>query len=99
MTHHDESSSIITMTKRLQVLMDDDELDSIQRLARQERVTTAEWVRSRLREASAERGRSDIAAKLEAVRAALAFEAPAPPIDEMLAEIERGYLGEEPTAR
>ena len=43
------------MTKRLQVLMDDDELRSIQRLARMERVTTAEWVRQRLREARARR--------------------------------------------
>lgn len=84
------------MTKRLQVLMDDDELAAIQRIARRERLTTAEWVRHRLREASAERGRPDIAAKLAAVRAAAAYEAPAPDIDRMLAEIERGYLDDAP---
>ena len=39
------------MTKRLQVLMPDEELRAIQRLARRERMTTAEWVRQRLREA------------------------------------------------
>lgn len=80
------------MTKRLQVLMDDAELAQIQRLARRERLTTAEWVRLRLREASDERGRPDIAAKLAAVRAAMEFRAPAPPIEQMLAEIERAQL-------
>ncbi len=83
------------MTKRLQVLMDDDELRSIQRLARNERVTTAEWVRQRLREAQDQRGRPDIATKLAAIQAAYRHrEAPAPDIDVMLAEIEGGYLSD-----
>ena len=55
LTHRHESPSVIGMTKRLQVLMDDDELRSIQRLARKERMTTAEWVRQRLREAREDR--------------------------------------------
>ena len=38
------------MTKRLQVLLDDAELRTIQRIARREKLTTAEWVRRRLRE-------------------------------------------------
>ena len=80
------------MTKRLQVLMDDDELRSIQRLARNEHVTTAEWVRQRLREAQEARGRPDIATKLAAIQRASQFRAPAPDIEQMLAEIERGYL-------
>ena len=82
------------MVKRLQVLMDDDELRSIQRLAKRERVTTAEWVRQRLREAQEERARPDIATKLAAIHAAYQHEAPAPDIDQMLAEIERGYLSD-----
>jgi hypothetical protein len=77
------------MTKRLQVLMDDDELRAIQRLARKERVTTAEWVRRRLREGSAMR--PDTATKLAAIHAAYRHNAPAPDIDQMLDEIERGY--------
>lgn len=85
------------MTKRLQVLMDDDELRSIQRLARNERVTTAEWVRQRLREAQEARARPDIATKLAAIQRASQFRAPAPDIEQMLAEIERGYL-DDPTA-
>jgi hypothetical protein len=78
------------MTKRLQVLMDDDELRTIQRLARKERITTAEWVRRRLREGSA--STPDTAAKLAAIHAAYRHSAPAPDIDQMLDEIERGYL-------
>lgn len=85
------------MTTRLQVLMDDDELRSIQRLARNEHVTTAEWVRQRLREAQDARGRPDIATKLAAIQRASQFRAPAPDIEQMLAEIERGYL-DDPTA-
>ncbi len=80
------------MTKRLQVLMDDDELRSIQRLARQERVTTAEWVRQRLREAQEQRARPDIERKLAIIRAAARIGAPAPNIEQMNAEIEQGYL-------
>lgn len=80
------------MTKRLQVLLPDDELRAIQRLARRDRLTTAEWVRQRLREAREERARPDIAAKLAAIQAAYRVEAPAPDIEQMLAEIERGYL-------
>ena len=80
------------MVKRLQVLFDDEELRAIQRLARDERVTTAEWVRQRLREAQEQRARPDTERKLAVVRAASRFRAPAPAIDEMNAEIEQGYL-------
>jgi hypothetical protein len=86
------------MTKRLQVLMDDHELREIQRLARKERVTTAEWVRQRLREAHERQAKPDVARKLDAIRRGYQHqpEAPAPDIDQMLDEIERGYLDESP---
>ena len=80
------------MTKRLQVLMDEDELRSIQRLARKDRMTTAEWVRQRLREARDDRTRSDIATKLAAIGKASEYRFPVPDIEGMLEEIERGYL-------
>ena len=80
------------MTKRLQVLMDEDELRTIQRLARKERVTTAEWVRQRLREAQEQRARPDLERKLAVLRAASKYQAPAPDIEQMNAEIEQGYL-------
>jgi len=87
------------MTKRLQVLLDDAELKTIQRIARREHLTTAEWVRRRLREGARSTG-PDTASKLGAIHRAYRHpdRAPAPPIDEMLDEIERGYLDETETA-
>jgi hypothetical protein len=76
--------------------MDDEELREIQRSARRERVTTAEWVRQRLREARERQARPDIAAKLAAVQAAYRHHGPTGDIDQMLSEIERGYLPPEP---
>ena len=82
------------MTKRLQVLLDDDELRAIQRIAKRDRLTTAEWVRQRLREARERQAKPDVARKLAAIHRAYQHEppAPAPGIDQMLEEIERGYL-------
>ncbi len=78
------------MSKRLQVLVEDAELREIQRAAKRERLTTAEWVRNALRAA-----RRDPAAeakrKLGVLRSAAANAFPAPDIEQMLAEIERGY--------
>jgi hypothetical protein len=82
--------------RRLQVLMDDEELREIQRSARRERVTTAEWVRRRLREARERQARPDVATKLAAVQAAYRQQGPTADIEQMLAEIERGYLPAEP---
>jgi hypothetical protein len=77
--------------------MDDEELRAIQKSARRERVTTAEWVRQRLREARERQARPDIATKLAAVQAAYRHRGPTADIDQMLLEIERGYLPPEPT--
>jgi hypothetical protein len=77
------------MTKRLQVLLDDRELQAIQRLARREKVSTAEWVRRRLREAVSEM-RPDTASKLAAIQAAYRHTSDVPEvdIDQMLSETE-----------
>ena len=84
------------MTTRLQVLLDDDELKTIKRLARRDRLTTAEWVRRRLREGVAAGSRPDTASRLEAIHAAYRHGSagPAPSIGQMLEELERGYLTE-----
>ena len=82
--------------KRLQVLMDDDELQEVQQAARRDRITTAEWVRQRLREARERQARPDIAAKLSAVQAAYRHQGPTGGIEEMLSEIEQGYQTTEP---
>jgi hypothetical protein len=82
------------MTKRLQVLLDDAELQTIQHLARRDKVTTAEWVRRRLREGATAGSRPDTASKLSALHTAYRHAAPAPDIEQMLDEIERGYLSD-----
>jgi hypothetical protein len=79
------------MTKRLQVLFEDSELRELQRLARQHRMTTAEWVRRSLRAARDAETGADVGQKLAAVRQASAHSFPAPDIESLLAEIERGY--------
>jgi hypothetical protein len=77
------------MTKRLQVLFDDDELAEIQWLARRQRKTTATWVREALRAARAATAYPEAEAKLRAVREAVAHSYPTGDIDEILADIER----------
>ena len=79
------------MSKRLQVILDDPELLEIQRAARRERLTTAEWVRRALRAARRAAPRTDAKKKLAVVRAAASHGFPTGNIDVMLEEIERGY--------
>lgn len=78
------------MTKRLQVVLEARELAEIQRFARQQRMTTAEWVRQALRAARKSAPSSDGKKKLAAVRAASHHAFPAPDIDQMLREIQHG---------
>jgi hypothetical protein len=84
------------MSKRLQVLLDEPELREIQKIARAERTTVAEWVRRALRSARRREPLGDPGKKLAAVRAAARHAYPTGDLDQMLAEIERGYLGENP---
>jgi hypothetical protein len=79
------------MTKRLQVLFEDDELRDIQRLARARRLTTAEWVRRSLRAARAAEAGADVGQKLAAIRTASGHAFPSGDIGAILDEIERGY--------
>jgi hypothetical protein len=83
---------LMTMTKRLQVLLDDEELAEIQATARRHRQTTAAWVREALRTARSASEPADIERKLETIRVAARHQGPTADIDEMLAQIERGYL-------
>lgn len=79
------------MTKRLQVLLEEEELAEIRRAARRHRQSVAEWVRGALRRARAEDGGRPQAEKLRVLRDSLAHDFPTGPIDQMLEEIERGY--------
>ena len=84
------------MSKRLQVLLDETEWREIQRTARAQRMTVAEWVRGALRATRRREPLGDTTKKLEIVRAAARHSFPTADMPQMLAEIERGYLAESP---
>jgi transposase-like protein len=79
------------MSKRLQVVLNDREMKSIREDARRHGMTVSEWVRQALRRAGRESSSREPARKLAAVRAATRHSFPTADIDQMLAEIERGY--------
>jgi len=79
------------VSKRLQVLLPDQEMTEIQRFARRERLTVGEWVRRVLREARMRQPVNEPEAKLKAVRKAAQYDFPAADIEQMLSEIEEGY--------
>lgn len=82
------------MSKRLQVILDDEEYREIQRAAAEQRMTVSEWVRQSLARQRRSEPVVDVGRKLEVIRAAAAHrDGPAVDIEQMLAEIERGYLG------
>ena len=78
------------MSKRLQVLFEDDEYLEIQASARRCRMTVAEWVRQALRRSRHEHPAS-VDAKLAAFEEATLHEFPTADIDDMLREIDAGY--------
>jgi hypothetical protein len=83
------------VAKRLQVILQEPEYREVQRAARARRMTIAEWVRQALIQARREESSGDVGKKLAAVRAAVKHNiGPAVEIDEMLADIERGYLAD-----
>ena len=82
------------MTRRLQVLLDDEDLAEIQELARRRHQTTAAWVREALRAARDTATYPEAGRKLRAVREAAAHAYPIAEIEDVLAEIERGYAEE-----
>ena len=81
------------MSKRLQVLLPDDEISAIQRLAKRDPKTVGEWVRRVLKEARASRPVIETETKLKAVRQGATHEFPTADMEQMLSEIERGYRG------
>ncbi len=80
------------MSKRLQVILRDPEYREIQKAARSQQMSIAEWVRQALSAARSQRSTGDVKKKLEAIRAAALHEFPTGDIEQMLAEIESGYL-------
>jgi hypothetical protein len=84
------------MAKRLQVILKDPEYREIQRVARSRHMSLAEWVRQALELARRREPSGTVAKKLEAIRAAARHSYPTADIDQMLGEIEAGYIGKHP---
>ena len=79
------------MSKRLQVLLPDWEIEEIRKLARRDRVPVGEWVRQALRTARSHQPVNEPEVKLKAVRRAAEFSFPTADLSQMLREIEQGY--------
>ena len=71
--------------------MENAELDAIRAAAHERGMTVSEWVRETLREARRNVSDGDAERKLAAIRAADRHAYPTADIDQMVAEIERGY--------
>jgi hypothetical protein len=79
------------MSIRLQVVMEREEIEAVRAAARERGLTVSEWVREALREARKGVSARDAERKLAAIRAADRLAYPTADIDQMVAEIERGY--------
>jgi hypothetical protein len=84
------------MSHRLQVLLDESEMDEIRRIAKRHRLTVAEWVRQTLRAARRNEPLTDSRSKLDAVGRAARYSFPISTIEEILAEIDGADVGEAP---
>ncbi len=80
------------MSKRLQVILADQELREIQRIAKRHRLTVAEWVRQTLRAGRRSEPTTDARKKLDVIRVAARQAFPTGDIEQVLEEIDRGYL-------
>lgn len=80
------------MSKRLQVILQDHEYRELQRAAKAKRITIAAWVRDALQAAHREEPLANVAKKLAAVRLGARHNLPTSDIDDMLSDIERGYI-------
>ncbi|HXG62332.1 MAG TPA: CopG family transcriptional regulator [Planctomycetota bacterium] len=78
------------MSKRLQILLQEDELREIRRAARRGRMTVSEWVRQALRAARRGQPASTASRKLSVIREAFGHSFPTADLPRMLSEIDQG---------
>ena len=79
------------MSKRLQVILSDEEYEELQQVSSSAGVTVSEWVRQALRKMRRDRSLLEAGGKIEAVRVATKHQFPSGDIQTMLGEIESGY--------
>jgi len=84
------------MSHRLQVLLDESEMDDIRRIAKRHRLTVAEWVRQTLRAARRNEPLMDANSKLDAVRRAARYSFATTDPAELLSEIDGTETSEAP---
>ena len=82
------------MSKRLQVLLPEKEFAQIKAVAARRHLTVAEWVRQSLRRAYLNEPSTDKDRKMAAVRKAVVNEFPTGDVEQMNAEIQRGYVAQ-----
>jgi hypothetical protein len=84
------------VSKRLQVVIKDEELERFERTADTLGLSVSEWVRQSLRAAERQVSTGNVEAKLAAIRKAVSLETEGREVDieTMLAEIEAGRLAE-----
>ena len=92
LTHAYESCKSRYMSIRLQVIMEPKELAQIKRIAKAAKMTVAEWTRQWLRKGIQERSERNPEDKITRLRKLSKTHAPTCDIDQMLKEIESGYL-------
>lgn len=78
------------MSKRLQVVLEDEEYEEIQRVAGRHGIRVSAWVCDTLRHAMYSEQTVETGRKLEIIRAAARHEFPTADIEQMLAQIDRG---------
>lgn len=79
------------MSKRLQVVVDDESAAMYERAARASGLTFSQWAREAMSAEQRHSSEGSIDAKLAAVRRAVSHDFPEVDIDTMLGEIEAGY--------
>ena len=97
LTHDENHFILIRMSKRLQVLLDEKEMRDIQRTAKRQQMTVAEWVRQALRAAHRQVPLTDTKKKLGVVRTATRYDFPTGDVDQILREIDQGYQVKRPS--
>lgn len=83
------------MSRRLQVVVKDEELEGYERTAQAVGLSMSEWVRQSLRAAERQVSTGDVEAKLAAIRQAASYSFPVPAdVNTLLAEVEAARLAE-----
>ena len=72
--------------------MEEPEIRDIERIAHAHQMSVSEWVRQTLRAARRSEPYGDPGKKLAVVRAAVRGSFPTGPIEQMLEEVEKGYI-------